>query len=140
MTEPQATADKPPKQRRLPLFESILPLTRSALTANLAAGVSLAALNIPQAMGYAKIAGMPVIAGLSTLLLPMVAFAAFGSSRYLVVASDSATAAILAGGLTGLATAGSAHYIELTAMVALLTAFLLLLARLLRLGFLADFL
>jgi sulfate permease, SulP family len=140
MTETQAAADKPPKGWRLPLFESILPLTRSALTANLAAGVSLAALNIPQAMGYAKIAGMPVIAGLYTLLLPMVAFAAFGSSRYLVVASDSATAAILAGGLTGLAAAGSPDYASLAGLVALLTAGLLLLARLLKLGFLADFL
>jgi len=140
MTETQAAADKPPKGWRLPLFESILPLTRSALTANLAAGVSLAALNIPQAMGYAKIAGMPVIAGLYTLLLPMVAFAAFGSSRYLVVASDSATAAILAGGLTGLAGAGSPDYASLAGLVALLTAGLLLLARLLKLGFLADFL
>ena len=49
--------------------------------------------------GYAKIAGMPVIIGLYTLLPPLVAFAAFGSSRYLVVASDSATAAILAAGV-----------------------------------------
>ena len=39
-------------------------------------------MNIPQAMGYAKIAGMPVVTGLYTLLLPLVAFAAFGSSRY----------------------------------------------------------
>jgi sulfate permease, SulP family len=122
MTETQAAADKSPTGWRLPLFESILPLTRSALTANLAAGVSLAALNIPQAMGYAKIAGMPVIAGLYTLLLPMVAFAAFGSSRYLVVASDSATAAILAGGLTGLAAGGSPDYGSLAGLVALLTA------------------
>jgi MFS superfamily sulfate permease-like transporter len=125
---------------RLPLFESVLPLDRSALAANLAAGISLAAMNIPQAMGYAKIAGMPVITGLYTLLLPVVAFAIFGSSRYLVVASDSATAAILAGGLAGLAAAGSAHYVSLAGLVALLTAGLLLLARLLKLGFLADFL
>jgi SulP family sulfate permease len=108
--------------------------------ANLAAGISLAALNIPQAMGYAKIAGMPVITGLYTLLLPLVAFAAFGSSRYLVVASDSATAAILAGGFTGLAAAGSPEYVSLAGLVALLTGGLLLLARILKLGFLADFL
>ena len=88
----------------------------------MAAGISLAAMNIPQAMGYAKIAGMPVITGLYTLLLPLVAFAAFGSSRYLVVASDSATAAILAGGLAGLATASSAPYVSLAGLVALLTA------------------
>jgi MFS superfamily sulfate permease-like transporter len=124
----------------LPLFQSILPLDRPGLAANLAAGISLAAMNIPQAMGYAKIAGMPVITGLYTLLMPLVAFAAFGSSRYLVVASDSATAAILAGGLAGLASPGSAQYVSLAGLVALLTAGLLLLARLLKLGFLADFL
>jgi sulfate permease, SulP family len=125
---------------RLPLFQSVFPLDRSGLVANLAAGVSLAAMNIPQAMGYAKIAGMPVITGLYTLLLPLVAFAAFGSSRYLVVASDSATAAILAGGLAGLATAGSVYYVSLAGLVALLAAGFLLLARLLKFGFLADFL
>jgi MFS superfamily sulfate permease-like transporter len=70
-------------------------------------------MNIPQAMGYARIAGMPVITGLYTLLLPVVAFAAFGSSRFLVVASDSATAAILAGGLAGMASVSSAQYISL---------------------------
>jgi sulfate permease, SulP family len=125
---------------RFPLFQSIFPIEPSVLVANLTAGVSLAAMNIPQAMGYAKIAGTPVITGLYTLLLPLVAFAAFGSSRYLVVASDSATAAILAGGLSGLAAAGSSHYLSLAGLVALLTAAFLLLARLLKLGFLADFL
>ena len=84
---------------RLPLFQSLLPFDRSGLAANFAAGISLAAMNIPQAMGYARIAGTPVITGLYTLLLPLVAFAAFASSRYLVAASDSPTAAILAGGL-----------------------------------------
>jgi sulfate permease, SulP family len=136
----QTTNHKAGGRWRLQLFQSVLPLDRSGLVANLAASISLAAMNIPQAMGYAKIAGTPVITGLYTLLLPLVAFAAFGSSRYLVVAADSATAAILAGGLAGLATAGSAHYVSLAGVVALLTAGLLLLARLLKLGFLADFL
>jgi sulfate permease, SulP family len=136
----QTTKQKAGGRWRLPLFQSVFPLDRSGLVANLAAGISLAAMNIPQAMGYAKIAGMPVITGLYTLLLPVVAFAAFGSSRYLVVASDSATAAILAGGLAGLATAGGPHYVSLAGLVALLTAGFLLLARLLKLGFLADFL
>jgi sulfate permease, SulP family len=125
---------------RPPLFQSVLPLDRSGFASNLAAGVSLAAMNVPQAMGYARIAGTPVITGLYTLLLPLVAFATFGSSRYLVVASDSATAAILAGGLAGLAAVGSANYVSLAGLVALLTAGFLLLARLLKLGFLADFL
>ena len=140
MNGAQTTNRKGSGPWRLPLFQSILPIDRSGLTANLAAGISLAAMNIPQAMGYAKIAGMPVITGLYTLLMPVVAFAAFGSSRYLVVASDSATAAILAGGLAGLSTVGSALYVSLAGLVALCTAGLLLLARLLKLGFLADFL
>jgi len=129
------------KHLKHPLFfRGLLPLDRSQLIANLVAGLSLAAMNIPQAMGYAKIAGMPVITGLYTLLLPLVVFAVLGSSRYLVVASDSATAAILAGGLAGLAVMGSPEYVGLAGMVALLTAGMLLLARILNLGFLADFL
>jgi MFS superfamily sulfate permease-like transporter len=81
-----------------------------------------------------------VITGLYSLLLPLVAFAAFGSSRYLVVAADSATAAIFAGGVSGMATPAGAQYVALAGIVALLTAVILLLARLLRLGFIADFL
>src|ERR1700744_853501 len=97
-------------------------------------------MNIPQVLGYPRIAGMPVAPGLYTLLLPLVAFAVFGSSRYLVVAADSATAAILSGGLAGMGPLASGRYVALASVVALLTAILLLLARLLRLGFLADFL
>ncbi len=104
------------------------------------AGLTLAAMNIPQSLGYTKIAGTPVITGLYTLLLPLIAFSVFGSSRYLVVAADSATAAILAGSLTRLAPIASARYVALAALVALLTGIFLLLARLLKLGFLADFL
>jgi MFS superfamily sulfate permease-like transporter len=104
------------------------------------AGFTLAAMNIPQALGYTSIAGMPVVTGLYSLLLPLVAFAAFGSSRYLVVSADSATAAIFAGGVSGLAPAASARYVALAGAVALLTAGFLLLARLLKLGFIADFL
>jgi MFS superfamily sulfate permease-like transporter len=104
------------------------------------AGFTLAAMNIPQVLGYTKIAGTPVVSGLYTLLLPVVAFAAFGSSRYLVVAADSATAAILAGGVVPMAPVASPHYVELAGMVALLAATFLLLARLLKLGFIADFL
>ncbi len=83
---------------------------------------------------------MPVVTGLYTLLLPLIGFAAFGSSRYLVVSADSATAAIFAGGVAGMAPPSSARYVALAGAVALLTAGFLLLARLLKLGFIADFL
>ena len=104
------------------------------------AGVELAAMSIPQALGYTSIAGMPAVTGFYTLLLPLLAFATFGSSRYLVVAADSATAAILAGGIGGMAPLASAKYVALAGTVALLTAGFLLVARLLKLGFIADFL
>lgn len=74
------------------------------------------------------------------MLLPLVAFAVFGSSRHLVVAADSATAAIFASSLSHLATPASEKYMALVGMVALLTAAFLLLARIFKLGFLADFL
>lgn len=112
----------------------------SEVPRNLLAGFTLAAMNIPQSLGYANIAGTPVITGLYTLLLPLIAFAALGSSRYLVVAADSATAAVLAGSLIKLAPLGSEKYVALASLVALLTGVFLLLARLLKLGFLADFL
>jgi MFS superfamily sulfate permease-like transporter len=83
---------------------------------------------------------MPVVTGLYTLLLPMALFAVFGASRHLVVAADSATAAILAAALLRLADPGSAQYIRLAGLAALLTGALLLIARLARLGFLANFL
>src|SRR5277367_6361249 len=97
-------------------------------------------MNIPQALGYTRIAGMPVVTGLYSLLLPAFAFAAFGSSRYLVVSADSATAAIFAAKLSYLAPPSSARYVAFAGAVALLTAAFLLLARLLKLGFIADFL
>jgi SulP family sulfate permease len=126
--------------RRLPLFRGIRPIQRSRIPKDVLAGLTLAAMNIPQALGYARIAGMPVITGLYTLLLPPVAFATFGSSRYLVVASDSATAAILASGLAALAPIASPRYVALAGLAALLTGASLMLARLLKLGFLAEFL
>ena len=122
------------------LFRSARPAGPGAAARDVLAGFTLAAMNVPQALGYTKIAGTPVVTGLYTLLLPVLAFAALGSSRYLVVAADSATAAILAGGLAPLAHAASPHYVELAGVVALLAAAFLLLARILKLGFIADFL
>jgi sulfate permease, SulP family len=124
----------------LNLFQGMRPVKRAGALRDALAGIVFAAMDIPQALGYTRIAGMPIITGLYALLLPLLAFAAFGSSRYLVVAADSATAAILRGGLTGMAPAASARYVALAGLVALLTAGFLLLARLLKLGFVADFL
>jgi len=126
--------------RAWPVLQGILPIERSRVSAEVLAGLTLAALGIPAVLGYAKIAGMPLVTGLYTMLLPMAAFAVLGSSRHLVVAADSATAVILAAALTGLAAAGSERYVRLAGLAALLTAGMLLAARLARLSFLANFL
>src|SRR5204863_2386631 len=126
--------------RGWPVLQGILPIERSRVPAEVLAGLTLAALGIPAVLGYAKIAGMPLVTGLYTMLLPMAVYAVLGSSRHLVVAADSATAAILAAALAGLAVAGSPAYVRLAGLVALLAAGMLLLARAARLGFLANFL
>ena len=124
--------------------ESLRGYRRSWLRTDIAAGLTLAAVAVPETMGYTSIAQVPVITGLYTVLFPAIVFALLGSSRLLVVGADSATAAILAGGLATLGLAGltpySPQWLALTSLTALLCGILLLLARLLRLGFLGDFL
>ena len=128
------------ERRRLPLLQGVLPINQQHIPVDILAGLTLAALGIPEVMGYTKIAGTPVITGLYTLLLPVLVFAIFGSSRHLVVGADSATAAIIAANLAGLAAQDSAQYVALASALAIIAAVFLILARLVRLGFLANFL
>src|ERR1700754_1960358 len=121
-------------------FRSLRPFNRSTATRDAVAGVPLASMNIPQVLGYARIASMPLVTGLYTVLLPLVAFAIFGSSRHLLVAAHSATVAIFFNPPSHMAAPGSEKYVALVGTVALLTAGLLFLAWIFRLGFLADFL
>ena len=130
--------------RYISVLQGIRPYERRWLSQDIVAGVTLAALAIPEVMGYTKIAGMPVITGLYTLLIPVMVFAVLGSSRHLVVGADSATAAIMYAGIAALGVVGlqpaSPHWVALAGLSALLTGALLWLARIARLGFLADFL
>jgi high affinity sulfate transporter 1 len=132
---------EPKKARhRLPIFQGILPINLHYIPTEIIAGITLAALGIPEVMGYTKIAGTPVITGLYTLLLPVLVFAMLGSSRHLVVGADSATAAIMAAGLVGLAAQDTPQYVALAGALAIIAALFLILARLIWLGFLANFL
>src|SRR4051794_27760903 len=125
------------------LLGSIRPYKRTWLSGDVVAGITLAALAIPEVMGYTKIAGTPVITGLYTILIPIVAFALLGSSRHLVVGGDSATAAIMFAGIGSLGIAGLSPYtpqwLALASLSALLAAAFLVAARLARLAFLANF-
>jgi high affinity sulfate transporter 1 len=125
----------------IPLFQGLSPFDTNRLAPDVMAGITLAALGIPEVMGYTKIIGTPVVTGLYTLLLPVLTFALLGSSRHLVVSADSATAAMVAAALTSLSfTANTPRYVELTSLIALVAAGMLLVTRIFRLGFLADFL
>src|SRR6476661_5249332 len=117
---------------------------RAWLTRDCVAGLTLAAVAIPETMGYTSIAQVPVVTGLYTVLFPPLVFALLGSSRLLVVGADSATAAILAAGLAALGIAGltpdSPQWLAMASLAALVCGGMLLIARLLKLGFLGDFL
>jgi len=127
------------RTRRFPILQG-LRSEGGSLSANVVAGFTLAALAIPEVMGYTRISGTPVITGLYTMLIPVALFAFFGSSRHLVVGADSATAAILAAGIGGIAVRQSDEWVALAGLLALMAAAFLFIARVTRLGFLADFL
>ncbi|MFZ2014336.1 MAG: SulP family inorganic anion transporter [Nocardioides sp.] len=124
--------------------ESLQGYQRSWLSRDIIAGLTLSAIAIPEVMGYTSIAQTPIVTGVYTIIFPTLLFALLGSSRLLVVGADSATAAILAAGLSGLGvsglTPGSQEWLAWCSMVALICGVFLILARLLKLGFIGNFL
>ncbi len=111
-----------------------------ALRFDVVAGLTAAAVVLPKAMAYATVAGLPVAVGLYTAFIPMAIYALLGSSRVLSVSSTT-TLAILAGTELGLVVpdADPAKLVAATATLTALVGAMLLLARLLRLGFVANF-
>jgi high affinity sulfate transporter 1 len=111
-----------------------------ALRFDIVAGLTATAVVLPKAMAYATVAGLPVEVGLYTAFIPMVIYALLGSSRVLSVSSSS-TLAILAGTQLGLAVPDGdpAKLITATATLTVLVGAMLVLARLLKLGFVANF-
>jgi SulP family sulfate permease len=116
------------------------PASSVGLRPDIVAGLTAAAVVLPKAMAYATVAGLPVAIGLYTAFVPMVVYALLGSSRVLSVSSTT-TLAILAGTQLGLAVpdADPARLIAATATLSALVGAMLLAARLLRLGFVANF-
>ena len=114
--------------------------TRPTGRADVIAGLTGAAIVLPKAMAYAVIAGLPVTVGLYTALVPMLVYALLGTSRVLSV-SSTATLAILTGTeiVQRVPDGNPAQLIVTLATLAALTGLLLLAARVLRLGFLANF-
>lgn len=113
---------------------------RSALAGDLTAGIIVTVMLIPQSLAYALLAGLPPEMGLYASILPIVAYALFGSSMTLAVGPVAVASLMTASALQPLAAAGSAQYISLAITLSLLSGGMLLLFGLLRLGFLAHFL
>jgi high affinity sulfate transporter 1 len=123
-----------------PLASEKNPPTVAGLRFDVIAGLTAAAVVLPKAMAYATVAGLPVAVGLYTAFIPMVVYALLGSSQVLSVSSTS-TLAILTGTQLALAVSDGnpAKLVTATATLAALVGVLLLLARLVRLGFVANF-
>ena len=111
---------------------------RNWLRGDLVAGVTVTAIAIPESLGYASIAGLPVQTGLYCALVPAILFALVASSRQLVVGADSATAALVAAGAGAVVASTSQAYPATVAVLGLLTAGILLIMAVARLGFLAN--
>ena len=110
------------------------------LGADAVAGMTLAAIAIPEQMATARLAGLPLRIGFFALLAGAIGFAFFGASRRLSVGADSTIAPIFAGALAVLATAGTGHYATVAAALSLAVGFILICGGALRFGFIADLL
>ena len=95
---------------------------------------------IPQGMAYAMIAGVPVVYGLYAALLPQIIYGFLGTSRHLALGPVAMDSLLVAAGLTGIAVAGTEHYIALALLLALMMGLLQLGMGALRMGFLVNFL
>lgn len=122
--------------RYMPILSWLPGYPSGWLRFDLIAGLTAAAVVIPQAMAYAAIAGLPVQVGLYTALVPMLLYALLGASRPLSVSTTSTIAMLTAAALVAI---DPVDPMNSAATLALLTGVFLLLASVLRLGFLANF-
>jgi high affinity sulfate transporter 1 len=117
-----------------------VPRAASLKNPDLLAGIAIAAVEIPTALAYAELAGFPPVVGLYSSILPLIAYAMFGSSRQLIVGPDAATCAIVAAALMPLATGDPSRHLELSITLSLVVGILCVVGGLLRLGAVANFL
>ena len=110
------------------------------LNGDLAAGITLAAIAIPEQMATARLGGFAPEIGFFAFVAGSVAFALFGANRHLSAGADSTITPLFAGGLALIATSGSPHYLALAAMLALMVGLLVTLSGIFRLGWIADLL
>jgi len=124
----------------VPGIELVRTYEREWLTSDLIAGLSIAAVALPIGIAYAQLAGFPPVVGIYSCILPVVAYAIFGSSRQLVVNPDAAACSIVAATLVPLAAGNSGRYMELSIVLSCLTGVLLIGGGLAGFGVIANFL
>ena len=132
--------DLPVFAKDLPLLAQIRDYRAAWLKADVAAGLSVAAVSLPSAIAYPAIAGLPTEVGLFATIFALVGYALCGPSRQLMVGPDAATCIILAGVLASLGATDEAARVQLTSVLSVAVGILCFLAGLFRLGFLANFL
>src|SRR5262245_1184130 len=130
----------PPLARYAPGLAGLLRYKFGDAPADLRAGLTVAAVALPVGIAYAELAGFRPEVGLYSSILPLVAYAIFGSSGQLIVGPNAATCALVAASVAPLAPGDQAAYASLSVVLALLTGLLCFAASFLRLGALADFL
>jgi high affinity sulfate transporter 1 len=139
-TIPTATGWRKQLSRFAPGLTLLLPYDRANLPHDLIAGLSVAAVALPVGVAYAQLAGFNPAVGLYSSILPLVAYAIFGTSRQLILGPDAATCALIAAAVTPLAVGDQQLYASLSVTLAFLAGVLCIGASFLRLGALADFL
>ena len=127
-------------KRWMPALEWLPGYRREYLRGDLVAGVTVAMMLIPQAMSYAMLAGLPPYVGLYASVVPLILYALFGTSRQLAVGPVAMVALLVASGVGALAEVGSAHYIALAILLALMVGVIQFGMGVFRLGFLTNFL
>jgi len=125
--------------RAVPVSQDVPTYRPASAARDLLAGLTVAALAVPSAMAYGQLAGLSPVNGLYALLLPTVAYVFLGSSRRLVIGPEGATSTLVFAAVLPFAVAGSADAVEIASMLALLVGACFLLARVLRLGWIADY-
>ncbi|SEB18095.1 SulP family inorganic anion transporter [Marinobacterium iners] len=127
-------------QRYLPILQWLKVYNRETLTSDLVAAVIVTIMLIPQSLAYALLAGLPPEVGLYASILPLVAYAIFGTSRTLAVGPVAVVSLMTAAAVGNLALAGTAEYLAAAIALAFLSGVILILMGLFRLGILANFL
>src|SRR4029077_2435664 len=140
-----SAAFAPPKHQRgvgglLPLLGQVRNYSRDRFRIDASAGLTVAALTLPSSMAYAEVAGVPVTTGLYTLILPVLAYAFLSSTPRTVVGPEGTVALVTGAAVAPLAAGDATRWAVLVSMVAVMTGLVFLIARLVKIGWMADYL